>query len=513
MNQEKLVKFVKFNYDYVLGFIVFISYRYFFTWLLWHGRGVPPISDNAYFYLSSAHNLFNLQNFEQFRLVVFSVFLNVLGLITKGNLESAFKLNFYIGPIIMFFALAFFLKKLEASKNIRLLLLIIMSLYSGSGAYHGFYWVVPSFYQTALFFVILGFLVSKTKVNFWRVLIASFLFIFIHPTSIFVSAVFFAYFFIASILYRTDDVLKSNFKRLIFSLLGIYAIYYLVGRIFPSAGSPESFQTNSSLVKDFLTGRLAPISLPVIWQEYFAIFFFNPLSILAYFLMFCSVASVRQAKMLTLFISSALLVVAGAFIPYGARTLEFLWPLTFIVVGYALVGLFRFMGKLTSFIKYLTIAPLVSLIVFATIFNSISIETLNAAKDYSWDRSCPAKLNNSKTFFTNPEALYAFNVYGLNQNSGIFLTEDKLPLLKEGTYLVQPIDTPQPKVKLSGLEEFLVKKITRRKEPVKVQFPQNSWTQNPTSNQLLYAKLAKNNLVTNLAYDCQKFIIYKIKSI
>lgn len=509
--KKKIIKILRPNYDYVFGFLIFISYRYFFTWLLWHGRGVPPVSDNAYFYLSSANNIFNLQNFEQFRLVIFSAFLSTLGLFTGGNLETAFKINFFVGPIIMFFALAFFLKKLEANKNIRLLLFLIMALYSGSGAYHGFYWVVPSFYQLALFFVILGFLVSKTKVNTLVICVSSFLFIFIHPTSIFVSGIFFAYFFMKLILRRVNNVLKNNFKWIAISLAGSFALYYLIGRAFPSAGSPESFQVGAQLLRSFFTGQAKPISLPVIWREYFAIFFVNPLSTVAYFVMFYLVFYARQTKILILFVSAALLVAAGAYIPYGSRTLGYLWPLTFICITYSLVGVFNLLKKF-DILKYLTVLPLILLITIATIFNLISTITLNFTKDYSWDRSCPGKLTGNKTFFTSLESLYAFNLYGLSQSDAVFLSEDRLPqVLKNGTFFVQTIDTPKFTSTLSTLWESFAQKITRRKEPVKVQFPQNSWTLKPASS--LGAKLNQNGLVASQIYDCGKFVVYRVNKI
>lgn len=508
------IKILKSNYDLVLGFLFFIAYRYFFTWLLWYGRGVPPVSDNAYFYLSSAHNFFHLQNFEQFRLALFSSLLRSLSIFTSGNLESAFKLNFYIGPIIMFAALAFFLSKLETSKNIRLLILIILSLYSGSGAYHGFYWVVPSFYQLALFFVILGFLVSRQRINPIMIFVTSLLFIFVHPTSVFVSPIFVVYFAALFILKKADNNLKNNFKNLIVSLFASFIAYFAIGRFFPAAGSPESFQTSFGLIRSFFSGQLNSISWPIIWQEYFSIFFFSPVSAIAYVLMFCFVAVAKQTKIIILFFSAALLVLAGAFIPYGARTLEFLWPLTFILIGYAFVGLFRFLEKLSSFAKYLTVVPLIFLIFLATIFNLISIKTLNATKDYSWDRSCPSKLIGNKTFFTNLESLYAFNLYGLSQGDEVFLSDDRLPeLFKDGTFFVQTIDTPKFTSTLSTLEESLAQKITRRQEPIKVEFPTNSWTQKPVDSQLLNSKLNTNNLVVEKAYDCGKYIVYTIQKI
>ena len=104
----RLKNIFKKHYDLILGFLFFISYKFWFTWLLWQDRQVPPEPDDSYFYLASAANVFNPQNFEGFRLLPFSIWMKFLAIFTQGNLESSYKLNFFTGPLLMFLALKCF---------------------------------------------------------------------------------------------------------------------------------------------------------------------------------------------------------------------------------------------------------------------------------------------------------------------------------------------------------------------------------------------------------------------
>lgn len=498
------------NLDFVLGLVIFITYKFFFTWLLWQGRGVPPEPDDSYFYLASASHLMSPQTFEEFRLLPFSIWLNILTFFTGGNLESAYRLNFYIGPIIMFLALFYFLSKLEVSRIIRLFLIVILTLYSGSGAYHGFYWVVPSFYQLAVFFTLAGFLVQKKVIPFWKILFGSIAFIFIHPTSILISTVFFVYLALLFFIKRDTAIIK-NAAQLAISISVAFATYYLLGTALPPSGSPQSFQSNFSLIAEFLQGKLEPVSLQVIISEYFAILFFHPLSTIAYLCVLFLVYLSKQFKLLMLYFSTMVLVIVSSFIPYGSRTLAFLWPLTFIIIGYAIVELYRLMSKFTPKIKSLTVVPVMLLIISATTANLISIKSINATKNYFWDRTCVQKVAGQKVGFYSHEASHAFILHGLKAQNSVFLTSDHLSdVAYNGAFIVKANQQTEPEEKLSAFEQFLARNITRRTSNQEVKFPQNAWTQSLINQETLGIKLQEQNLKLSHAYDCGDFQIQEV---
>ena len=506
----KIVTNLTKRYDFVLGFIFFITYKFFFTWLLWRGRGVPPEPDDSYFYLASASHLTSPQTFEEFRLLPFSVWLNILSIFTGGNLENAYHLNFYIGPVVMFLALFYFLSKLELDKRIRFFLIVMLTLYSGSGAYHGFYWVVPSFYQLAVFFVIAGLLIQGKVIPFWKIFLASLGFIFIHPTSILISTIFFIFTAI-TILVKRETATFKNSAKIAISLVISFAIYYLIGKSFPSSGSPQSFQSNLNLIAEFLQGKLEPVSLQVIIREYFAILFFHPISTIAYFSALFLVYLSKQFKLLVLYFSTMALVMISSFIPYGSRTLAFLWPLTFMIIGYATLELYRLMSKFTPQIKSLIVVPVLLLLVSATTLNLISIKSINATNNYFWDRSCPQKLTGQKVGFHSHEDSHAFILHGLESGNSIFLTSDRLSgVTHNGAFIVEASQQTVPEEKLSAFEEFLTRNITRRTPKQIVDFGQNVWTQSSIDQERLETKLREQNLKLRHTYDCGHFQVRQV---
>lgn len=498
------------NFDFVLGLLIFITYKFFFTWLLWQGRGVPPEPDDSYFYLTSASHLMSPQTFEEFRLLPFSIWLNVLSFLSGGNLESAYRLNFYIGPIIMFLALFYFLSKLEVSRIIRLFLIVILALYSGSGAYHGFYWVVPSFYQLAVFFIIAGLLIQPKIVPFWKIFLASFGFIFIHPTSILISTIFFI-FTVITLLIKRETAIFKNSAKIAISLVISFAIYYLIGKSFASSGSPQSFEISANLLVGFLQGKLEPVSFQVIEKEYFAILFFHPLSVIAYFSALLLVYLSKQFKLLALYFSTMALVLISSFIPYGSRTLAFIWPLTFMIFGYAIFQLYVLMSKFTPKIKFLAVVPVVLLVTVASAFNLISVKSINLTSNYFWDRSCPEKVKRDKVGFYSHEASHAFILYGLNPLNSVFLAPERLPeIVHDGAYIVKAQTLTEPKMKLSKFEQFLTENVTRRSSNKPVNFPQNVWTQSSVDQEALEADLRGENLKLQDAVDCRYFKVQKV---
>ncbi|GEM_PF-6619704 len=514
---KKIITWARINFDLVLGAFFFLTYRYYFTWLLWRSRGVPPEPDDSYYYLAHAANFPSAVNFEAFRLLPFSLWINLIKIITGTSLETSYMINFYLGPPLMFLTLAYFLIKVETDKKVRLLLFTLLALYSGSGAYHGFFWVVPSFYQLILFFLMLTFIFSDKKFKLWQILPFSAAFIFVHPTSIFISAIFliyplFLYFFKKELSY----VAFKNTIPVLTSLLLSFMAYLLIGFRFPHDNSPESFQTIQSLLAGFIKGNINLISLQIIWKEYFSIFFLNPVTIIVYFTMFYFVYRIKQYKIIAVYLSTLLLVLLSTTIPYGSRTLGFLWPITFLVIGYFLVGIWKMLHSISPKFKlgYLTIIPFAVLFTLASIFNVISVSSVNATKNYNWNRSCPLKLQDKNIYFTAQESKNAFSLYEGDEKALHFLSIDKVnDFSKEDNMLVETKNEKLQPSALSGVEDLLASMITRRGGGTNVQYPSNSWTVPPADSGTLLANLNSNDLKISQYLDCGHFQVSIIEKL
>ncbi len=505
----KFRKIIYKRYDLIVGVFLFLSYRIFFTYLLWHGRFVPPEPDDSYYYLASARHIFDISTFEKFRLLPFSLWLSFLSTLFHSNLELAYKINFYIGPVVMFTAAYYFVSKLESNRVIRLLLLAVLALYSGSGDYHGFFWVVESFYQFALFLVIFAFMINKNHVKLYIIFPVCLFFIFIHPTSAFLSVIF-ALYPITLSLFSKKDAVKSFYNIIsIFICLGIsFFLYLAIGKLFPIGNSPQSLHTQFSLIKDFFLGKLNPISLPVIWREYFSIFFNNTITTVAYFAMLIFVIYLKKYKLIAIYLSILIIVLLSTYIPYGARTLGLLWPVTFFIIAYFLVGIWKALQSIESKIKlgYLTIIPLACLFTFVTIFNVISVSTMNTTKNYSWDRTCPLRLQDKNIYFTSQESLNAFLLYGGKEKNLHFLSITEAgDFLKEDNMLVETKNEKLQPRTLSRVEKFLASRLTRRNTSISIKYPVNAWTEAPIESTVLLKDLSLNNMQISKYLDCGHF--------
>lgn len=417
----------------------------------------------------------------------------------------------------MFAAIYYFVHELENSRIIRLLLLVIVGLYSGSGDYHGFYWVVESFYQLAVFFIIFGILIRDQKIKVRWLLPICFLFIFIHPTSAFLSAIFILYPIFLFLLAKTDSTRAFKNSFLLIISLGIpFLVYLILSKAYPSANSPQSIDIQTRLIREFFLGRLSPISFSVIWQNYFAIFFINIGTIVIYFAMFALAYYQRKFKLLAIFFSISVVVLLSSFIPYGSRTLNFLWPTTFFLIAYFLVGIWRVLEKTNSRLKlrYLTMLPVAALFFIVTIFNIISVSAENGAKNYNWYRPCISQAQNFNLYFTSHESMNAFSLYQDSEKNLHFLSIEALNSLSNSENLL--IETknenlkPQP---LNGIEEYLTSRITRRSALGNVQYPQNAWTTPAADLESIKEFLDKKNLELESYLDCGHFKTSIIKTL
>lgn len=503
---------IKHNKYLILAIIFFLAYRTFFTWLLFTGRSVPPEPDDSYFYLAASKIFPTINTFEDFRLFYFSAWIRLLALFIGNNLELAYKLNFYIGPLIMIYPLYFFISKLSHKKLEVAFLVFIITLFSGSGQYHGFYWVVPSFYHFTAFLLLLGYIVSDKKESLAKIALASFLFIFSHPTSLFVSLIFYVYGILTYFLNsKAFKVTINNLTKLTASIVVAFLSYFLIANSFPANNSPESFNKVFELLQNFSTKWQEPISLPMIRKEYFSIIAVNPV-ILILFLFIVAITLIVDKKLLSLFAASLTLVLVAVYIPYGARTLAYLWPITFLMVGTVFIVIYKYL-KTTRF-RLLILLPLSLFVLLATTFNLIYIKSVNASKDYGWYRLCPKTFDGYTIFFKSLEGKHAFSTFSNNSRNYYFLSEENLKEnIKDGSLIVLTGRLKYTQENLTKTEQLLAKNVTRRETVVFKKTPDNGWTQEPVKQEDINQLLNNLGFKYNLSQDCGYYKVYKINKI
>lgn len=452
------------NLDLFLGIFTFLIPHFIYTLLMFQGRDVPPEPGDIYSYLQTARNIHIFHSFEQYRLLLFSIWLNVITLFTKGNFETAYFVNFFIGLVLLFLTLIYFLRKFESNLWYRIVILAFLGLFLGSGSYGGFYDVIPIFYLILFMFLLLAQVYSRSPRVYLNVLMIIPFFIFVHPTSIIVLGLFFILSIINFLMKRSFTPESKNSLYIFLIGLLFYGLYTLIGRNFSQTLSPESPLGAVSVIGDLFKGKVSLGSWPQIYREYFHFFVFNPWVVLTSLITLAILVYQRSMKMLLLFGSSVVLILLCIFIPFGFRLLIVIWPITFMILGYAIIALFNLLKKKFAVAWIVTGLIFVSFYFLATEFNLLWIGSVNARENYSWNRQCLQNIEalkpNYPLVLIGQQTLFAFQSIGLKDNE--YEMYDGSKKYNKDTLFIVSGNFPDKQRKLDKIQTILANNITRK---------------------------------------------------
>lgn len=436
LNKEKIKHFLDKNKWIIATLVFFIAWKFFLIAILWDNRIAPPEPDDSYTYVSQIAAVKNcphilceypaisFANSGGFIYFSYRIFLGLLAKLFFLSPLQVYHLGFYIGTALISMTLLFFLKKITNEKKAIAFLLFLFSFYYGTGETHGFFWVVPSFYSTLLFFLILTIILSPKK-NFMLLFFLTPIFIFTHPLSIYFSFILpIFYTFILAFERKNDFLLLKKTAFVFFLALICHAsisFYLREGdNYFSIVSQVEQFkqiqkknfseknkitvpEQNASIVisqqeskiisapnkelppkESFLSKKMATLSATYFewffpsWIGFFPFIFF--LIILFYY---------RQHKVLSLYFSSLIFFLISTFASeYGYRSGIILWIASFLLYGFGFFYSFRFI-KNNIRKKYLLIATQIifSLGLFVFIFlnafySIICAKNLNIRDNY-----------------------------------------------------------------------------------------------------------------------------------
>ena len=223
------MKDIKLKYLLIFGGIAFfILTKFFFNYLLWKGRDIPPEPGDVFNYLRWVEMIKTsyLNLTPSYPLYTF-----VLGNLAKIFGISSLKIfyfSFWIGFIILAICLLLFFKSLRLNLTQILLSFLFLALFSGHGSIHGFYWVVPSFFSFCIFLLL--FAGISNGWNFYLLFFLASIFPLIHGTSVFALGIFGIYFIIYSLLKKEFD--QEIFKRVLFVILiGFFSFAFVSSQI------------------------------------------------------------------------------------------------------------------------------------------------------------------------------------------------------------------------------------------------------------------------------------------
>lgn len=427
-NTKKIINYIKENKWIISSFLFFIVFKFFLISTLWHDRSLPPTPDDSYIYIQHIDSVLsckslifcednstvNFTTYAGFDHLTYRLFFGIIGKLFHFDSLETYHASFYIGTVLLAFSLLFFLKRLNNDQKLIAFSFFILALYNGSGAYHGFFWVVPSFFSLIFVLIILGILLDDAFKN-WKVslgIIAPF-YVFTHVLSLYFLSIFIFLFLFLSFL--TKKFNKLIFHKIIFlSVIAILlytpvAIYYS-NNSYGNPYGPEAIikdilakkttiiekspiQKDTSLLEDALqeskknteTNPIPKVhtlllpGLEKINASYFKWIFPNWLGYPLFLLCLGILFYFKKFKLLSLYAAGFTLVLLSSLNTNSERALVFLWPITFLVYGQASWFGFQLISKKISSKFYAYILKFF-LILFVTFFIFLS-----ATYAYLWN--------------------------------------------------------------------------------------------------------------------------------
>lgn len=315
---------------------------------LYYIKHIDSINQCSYLVLCKEFAL-SFKNYFGFEHLSYRLFFGFLAKLFNLDSTRAFYLSFYVGIVVLLPCIIFFLKRIETNKNLIALLIFFLALYNG-GSYHGFFWVVPSFFATMLILLIFGLVLEKHR--HWKALLLVLvpMALYTHTISLYLMVVIVFFYFLDSFFNRRFD--REMLKRILFMVFVIFITFvpvslYLKGNPFgPETLVSSSITkiTNDNSTKIALLGinRALFPGFDEIRKSYFDILFFRPPFIIVFVYVIFLLFYYKKFKILSLYFSALLFTMISSINENGLRSLILTWPFTYILYAYGLWLSFKF---------------------------------------------------------------------------------------------------------------------------------------------------------------------------
>ncbi|WP_287373938.1 hypothetical protein [Prosthecochloris sp.] len=335
----------------IFPLLFFLFVQCFSAFFMWYNHPGPLGLDDAGWYISpitffKENPLFfiNGQSMPDEPCFNFNKILHpyVFGIIANKfsiSGEKMFEYNFYIGITLMGIVLYTLFKKISSSQLFLTTALILFAFYSGNGYYHGFFWIVPSFYAILLFLTLIITLFYSRYRSLYSLPII-FLLLLTHSTGIYLAFLALTAFFIHEIFIRKSVDSLKGFALL--SLSGI--VLFALGEYLYSIDAIRSSFTSTFYAYSNTAGFTDPQSalqaiLDTVKRYRFTKYFygiFTPL--LIYSLYQC----IKNKKYILLVLFALALVGLIILSPFTQHSYRFFYPLeilTWLILAYGITSL------------------------------------------------------------------------------------------------------------------------------------------------------------------------------
>jgi hypothetical protein len=324
--------------------------------------------------------LLSFQGYGGFEHLTYRLFWGSLAHILALDATVMFVLSFYLGTLMAIPVLIFLLHRLHPDKNLIAFSLFFLALFNGAGSYHGFFWIVPSFFSLlfflAIFSVVIGEYAAWKKALF--LLIPPMLYT--HLIGLYFLTVLPLFALLLGLL--DGKIQKTLLKKSCFAI-AVGLLFYIPTSLYlrysPYQGNiygPESLVkaiTSEAISSGFFPG------FDQIRTDYFDWIFPYWWAVPLFVLMVLLLHHYRQHRILALYFSSLLFSLLASMSVHGVRSLLLTWPITFILYANGFLFFFKFIKEKVR------IRSLRVILQLATCLGILLFTGINIAYSYIWN--------------------------------------------------------------------------------------------------------------------------------
>jgi hypothetical protein len=406
LNREWLVnKFLP-----VFSAVFFLITKLFFNFLLWKDRLVLPnpgdsLSYTRWIRLISESKFFLVPGYTGY-----SFILGNLAKIFSLSPEGVFRLSFWLGIPLLTIILWKLFKALKFKPVETALCFVLLAFYTGNGSFHGFYWVVPTFFCVALFLYLFASIISEERNNCFLIVLAAIFMPLMHGMGIFACLIFGLYLFLElfiDFLRRKSliAVFKNNLLLIkkILAITLICVISYVGTGILLKSLNKDVVKENDKIMMSsdiFTDSRILDGSMnnekSIIAFKFLYLNKIVPhwVTWVAWLLMFFVLLYYKRYKITLFLIATFIFCTISSLIYYkGFRSLVFLWPLTYIFVGSSFYYIWRFIKEkifIKLIFKNVILGVFVIVIMVFCVFNAIYslwyIDIMNRNRNFNYNQ-------------------------------------------------------------------------------------------------------------------------------
>lgn len=441
--------------------IVFLGYQLWISAAIWERRGnIPPGFDDSYSYIFDIRKVVEYETllpetaypprYSHLKDLSYNYLLASAASLSGIPPAEVYRISFFAGKLVLLLVLLHLLLTLDGDRLVAAGALGALAAFSGGPEFHGFYWVVPSFWLLCTFLFWVSEMAGRVRCRGAVLTLSGLLGGSLHPIGPYLVAPLGLFFVLLRILDRRDPSWPARSRSFFWIASGVLAAALLPAAlarlphfedirsapphavIWLGGGWPD-LDSEGSAAGDARTVSLFP-GLAGVWRTYLR-FFLSPFPLILLLGALGLIVRFRRWPLLALFLATLLFTLASTVHPYASRTCLFLWPATLMVLGAAPVLGFREICLRTTRRSFrialatCAVGALAALFVAWHSYNRTLIEASRRFAGASWNEECAGHLlsrtegSSRPVYYGSKYSVSTFLSAGLERRGALPLSE------------------------------------------------------------------------------------------